>query len=196
MTVHISIRLQVIFIHHLVFGLGNLHVYLFIPSQRHGLAYHGLAHCTCSNCSCTSTYDWWVLIVYIIFIRKCMFLLLQAYLEFFKYFLLFHFKTLCIILTSCYIFCTEACRNWLFIELKQRSIEDCRNCCILRIRILWNMCDCRISEDWLYYIHIIKVVWDNYNDTDCSYTLQIWSIKLSLHSPFLSPLRCCMHSCS
>ena len=35
-----------------------MYIYLFIPSQRHGLSYLNFTHCTCSNCSCTSAYDW------------------------------------------------------------------------------------------------------------------------------------------
>ena len=98
MTVQVNIRVQVIIIHHWVFwalkiiciysyiyymflhkdfdtSITCIYIYLFIPSQRHGLAYLNFTHCTCSNCSCTSAYDWWVSILAyaLFFICKCMF---------------------------------------------------------------------------------------------------------------------------
>ena len=175
MTVQVNIRVQVIIIHHWVFwALKIICIYSYKVFVKEHMIYYII-------CSFTKTLipQLHVYIPVHSFTKAwtCIpqfhtLYLLQLQLHKCLWLVSFNFSI-------CIIFYIYANVCFLLLEVY----------CI--IGILQVVCDI-LFQDY-------TIVWDNYNDMDCSFrsdSLQFWSILFPLRSLFLPPLSCWMHSCS
>ena len=91
--------------------------------------------------------------------------------------------------------CTSAYDWW--VSILAYALFLYANVCFLLLEVYCIIRILQVVSDILFQDYTI--VWDNYNDMDCSFrsdSLQFWSILFPLHSLFLPPLSCWMHSCS